>query len=129
MTCATFILRPLKAHYLHTFRSFHLAQGASPKSIRWSPTPHTVPFLRLTQQTSMAGAMVLQSAHIAYSNHYWSEHKALLLHTPTNSATRVNQYCSAHRPIVLHTTLRYRPVPPSLGEGCTYFTRAYIIYV
>ena len=32
--------------------------------------------------------MEQQSVHIACSNHYWSEHKALLLHTPTNSATQ-----------------------------------------
>ena len=89
MTCATFILRLLKAHCLHTFRRTHLAQGASPKSIRLRSTPYTAPpFLRWTQHTATSGAMEQQSVHIACSNHYWSEHKALLLHTPTNSATQ-----------------------------------------
>ena len=46
------------------------------------------PLLRWTQHTSPSGAMEQQSAYIACSNHYWSEHKALLLHTPTNSATQ-----------------------------------------
>ena len=129
MTCATFILRLLKAHCLHTFRSTYLAQGASPKSIHLRPTPHTPPFLRWTQHTATSGAMEQQSVHIACSNHYWSEHKALLLHTPTNSATQ-------GEPILLrpsttsathHATIQISP--PSFGEGSTRFSRAYIIYI
>lgn len=129
MTCATFILRLLKVHYLHTFRSAHLAQGASPKSIRLKPAPYEAPLLRWTQHTSPSGAMEQQSIHIACSNYYWSEHKALLLHTPTNSTTQ-------GEPILLrpsttsathHDTIQISP--PSFEEGPTHVSRAYIIYV
>ena len=110
-------------------RSAHLVQGASPKSIRLRPAPYEAPFLRWTQHTSPSGAMEQQRIHIACSNHYWSEHKALLLHTPTNSATQ-------GEPILLrpsttsathHATIQISP--PSFGEGSTRFSRAYIIYV
>ena len=70
--------------------------------------------------------MEQQRIHIACSNHYWSERKALLLHTPTNSATQ-------GEPILLrpsttsathHDTIQISP--PSFEEGPTHVSRAYI---
>ena len=73
--------------------------------------------------------MEQQSIHIACSNYYWSEHKALLLHTPTNSATQGEPILL--RPSTTSAThlATIQICSPSFEEGCTHFSRAYIIYV
>ena len=73
--------------------------------------------------------MEQQSVHIACSNHYWSEHKALLLHTPTNSATQGEPILL--RPSTTSAThlATIQICSPSFEEGSTHFSRAYIIYI
>ena len=129
MTCATFTLRLLKASTLPSPPKASSCIKITTK-VNTLETPYIYnPFLRWTQYTSPSGAMEQQSIHIACSNHYWSERKALLLHTPTNSATQ-------GKPILLRPSTTsathlatIQICSPSFGEECTHSTRAYIIYI